>query len=153
MKENSPQDDNRIDDLIGRAIDTRRPEFDEEAFSVRFADELATLRARAHQHEPAAMEATPYLLKYRKTILAAAAVIIVAVSLLFVARGPEPPGGDPRKSEALIPAEMVTGQALRTAYRQGGMEALEAQFDKAIELLGPRPANLSIQELYDNGNS
>jgi len=89
-----------------------------------------------------------------KTILAAAAAIVIGVTLLFLARGPEQRSeGNPQPYAAGGPAGLTTALSLTMAYRQGGLDALEAQCDEALDLLGPRPASLPLHELYDNGNS
>jgi hypothetical protein len=79
-----------------------------------------------------------------------AATILIAVAILFMqkpsreASGPAA-GGSASESS---PAKMVSMMSLLTAFRRGGMEALDRQFETAIEKLGPRPNGLSMAELY-----
>jgi len=89
------------------------------------------------------------------TKVAAAAVIIIAVGLFLVHRGP---GEQVKPTEAAkvakSPAEMVTLASFTFAYRHGGMEAVEEICDKAFKIMGPRPSSLSVRELFEeiNGN-
>jgi hypothetical protein len=87
------------------------------------------------------------ILRSRAVRLAAAAVIIVAVGLLMVYRKPpvQPPPGI--ASAAKSPAEMLTAMSLNMAWRRGGIEAVDEQSSKAFEMLGSKPAKVSIQEL------
>jgi hypothetical protein len=48
---------------------------------------------------------------------------------------------------------MMTAMSLTIAYRRGGLEAVEQQCEKAIEMLGPRPKTISVQELLEDFNS
>jgi len=50
------------------------------------------------------------------------------------------------------PAEMMTAMSLTIAYRKGGMEALEAQYDEACKQLGPRPRSLSVNQVLTEFN-
>jgi len=88
--------------------------------------------------------------KSRITQLAAAAVIITAISFVILNRGiTEQPGSrEPvvvAKSKPL--AEMMTALSLNIAYRKGGIEQLERQCDEACQMLEPLPAQISVQEL------
>ena len=87
------------------------------------------------------------------TRLAAAAVIILAISLFIVYLGPSEQVGAPKVLEvSKSPAEMMTAISLTMAYRRGGIEAVEQQCEKAIEMLGPRPATMTVKELLRGSN-
>lgn len=87
--------------------------------------------------------------KSRITRLAAAAVIIIAIGLFIVHRRPVERIEPPEVLEITrTPAELLTVASLRTAYRRGGIEALEKQCDEAVEKLGRRETKVSIQELF-----
>jgi len=87
------------------------------------------------------------------TKIAAAAVIIIAVGLFLVHRGP---GEQVKPTEVAkvtkSPAEMMTLASFTFAYRRGGIEAVEEMCDKAFKMAGPRPAKVSIQELLEEFN-
>jgi hypothetical protein len=47
---------------------------------------------------------------------------------------------------------MMTAMSLTIAYRKGGMEALEEQYDQAFKQLGPRPGSLSVDQVLTEFN-
>ena len=51
------------------------------------------------------------------------------------------------------PAELTTLASLSFAYRQGGMEMVEQMCDKALKMAGPRPANISMEEFFEEINN
>lgn len=84
----------------------------------------------------------------------AAAVIIIAIGLFLAHQGPSEPVETTKAAKvAKSPAEMMTAISLTIAYRRGGLEAVEQQCEKAIEMLGPRPKTISVQELLEDFNS
>jgi hypothetical protein len=90
--------------------------------------------------------------------LAAAAVIIISVGILIAYMLPgEQQAIEPTSQTEESPAELMTFASLKRAHRQGGLEAVEKQCDRAFMLLGPRPKSLSIaqllEELNRNGNN
>jgi hypothetical protein len=86
-------------------------------------------------------------------LIAAAAVIVVLISLFIVRRGP-----DEQVDTVVVanstksPAGLLTVASLSMAYRRGGIEALEKQFEKALEMLGPRSINISDKQLLAEFN-
>jgi hypothetical protein len=87
------------------------------------------------------------------TKLAAAAVIIIAISFFIVHQNPS------EKADTTIiskvpksPAEMQAILSLSIAYRRGGIEAVDRQCQKAIEMLGPRPPEITIQQILTEFN-
>ena len=93
------------------------------------------------------MPAIPIRFSRRVAQVAAAAVIIVGISLIIAYLGP---GEQVQVAES--PADMVTAMSLRMAYRNGGMEALERQCDEAARLLGRSRAGPSLPELLGDLN-
>lgn len=88
------------------------------------------------------------------TKLAAAAVIIIAVGLFLVHRGPDEQIKPTEVAKAAkSPAEMMTMASLNIAYRQGGIEAVEEICDRAFKMVGPRPASLTVKQLLAEFNS
>jgi hypothetical protein len=51
------------------------------------------------------------------------------------------------------PAEIMTMKSLKIAYRRGGIEGIENQCEKALKILGPQPASLSLGELFNGSKS
>jgi hypothetical protein len=90
------------------------------------------------------------ILRSKAAKLAAAAVILVSVGLLMVYRNPPiPEQQQPTQTvgAAKSPAEMLSAMSLNLAWRQGGIEAVDEQSDKAFKMLGSKPAKATIEEL------
>ncbi|MHC4575351.1 MAG: hypothetical protein ACYS76_14680 [Planctomycetota bacterium] len=92
------------------------------------------------------------VLASKVTRLAAAAVVIVAIGFFGHRISREHTNGQITSEPAKSPAEMLTYASLTVAYRQGGFEEVEKQCEKAFELLGPRPAGLSPQQVLAEFN-
>ncbi len=86
-------------------------------------------------------------------LAAAAAVIIVAIGLFLIQRGPndrvEPPKV-PKVSKS--PSGLTTVISLKMAYRQGGLQAVEKQCDRAVRILGARLDGISAGQLIRGFN-
>jgi len=146
------KDEQWLDGQLRRVINTTKPQFDAEAWKQKHAKEYEALVARGRS----ATVPPPARSRSSRTIwigpvgkLAVAAAIIVAAGLFFGRRGHETAGPvlmPPPVEQS--PAKMVTMMSLSTAFRRGGMEAVEKQFETVIEKLGPRPGGISMAELY-----
>lgn len=140
--------DKRLDDALREAINTRRPQFDAEAWKRKYAAEYQTLVSRGGGTAVGGGRAI-WLMARR---LAVAAVILIGVAVLLTQRPerdePSPVGTVP--AAALGPARMVSMMSLRTAYLKGGQEGLGVQLDRALKELGPRPNGLSMRELFED---
>ncbi|MFC1677657.1 hypothetical protein ACFL3G_11430 [Planctomycetota bacterium] len=87
-----------------------------------------------------------------KMIAAAAAVVLVLVMagvLVIQQRQIDELKQQPKIEIVMSPIDMMRLISLNRAYRDGGIEAVEEQFDRAFKQLGPRPANLTIDELLE----
>lgn len=93
------------------------------------------------------------VVKSRIAKLAAAAVIVIAVGFLVIHTRPRPQTRtDICSRAAKSPAEMLTAMSLNIAYRRGGIEAVDRQCKEAIEMLGSRPAELTIEKMLTEFN-
>ena len=86
-------------------------------------------------------------------LTAAAAVVIAGISI-FVHQGP----GEQNNTNIIAyaiesPAEIMTMKSLKIAYRRGGIEGIEDQCEKALKILGPQPASLSLGDLFNGSKS
>jgi len=145
---NEQKDEKWLDELISKAIDTSEPKFDAENWKQKHPREFQSLvKGPSRWSSQSRFAVFSIVLKSRAVKVAAAAVIIVAISF-FIAY----PGPDEQGQAAKSPAEMVTAMSLRMAYRQGGMEALEKQCDEAVKLLGPSRPGSSLADLYRDLN-
>ena len=74
----------------------------------------------------------------RWAVVAAAAVLVVAVGVLFYSKEPGSVVEEPRTARVeKAPAELLTAMSLNLAYRRGGMEALDEQFEEAEKKVRP----------------
>jgi len=150
---NEQRSEKKVDELISRTINTEKPQFDAEKWKQKYSDEYQTLLSRAAKgdlsRQPTILKV---ILKSPLTKIAAAAVIILGVSIFITQKDPgeqEPPN---IVKAIKTPAEMMTAMSLTIAYRKGGMEALEAQYDEACKQLGPRPRSLSVNQVLTEFN-
>jgi hypothetical protein len=84
----------------------------------------------------------------------AAAVLIIAVGFFVIHTRPRPQTRtDGASQTAKTAGEMLTVLSLNIAYRKGGMDAVEKQYEKAFTILGPRLTSISVQDLLAECNS
>ena len=87
-------------------------------------------------------------------LTAAAAVITAGIGFFIAHQGP----GEQNNIITVVktlesPSEIMTMKSLKIAYRRGGIEAIENQCEKALNILGPQPASLSLGELLNGSKS
>ena len=110
-----------------------------------------TIREQSADHKPS----TARIITLSRVIklTAAAAVIIVSISF-YVHQGPGEQNDTTMVSKAIeSPAEIMTMKSLTIAYRRGGIEGIENQCEKALKILGPQPASLSLADLFNGSQS
>lgn len=95
----------------------------------------------------------------RITRIAAAAVVIIAILLmgtlvlLFVHNGQDNAMISPvMKSSVTGPIELVKLSSLNVAYKEGGIRAVEEQFDRANRLMRIHSEEISLKELLEQLN-
>jgi len=148
---NERNDDKWLDDLISQNINTEKPQFDAEKWKQKYPDEFQILRSRTKV--PAHSIRRTVILKRAIVKFAAAAVIILAIGLFITRSGPDKKIEITKVTNATkSPAEMLTLKSLTIAYRNGGIEAVETQCDKAIEKLGSKSKDITVQELLTEIN-
>lgn len=146
-------DDNRLDKIISRTINSGKPEFDTEKWKQKYPEEFQMLQSmseeKARTRRPSIWRA---VFQSPITKIAAAAVIIVGIGLhaVLVHRGP----GKQRVPDPDMksPTKMTTAMSLTMAYRRGGIDAVDEQCEKAIRMLGPRPLRLTLGQLLSENN-
>jgi hypothetical protein len=147
------EDEKWLDELISRVINEGEPQFDAEKWKQKYPEEFQLLKSRAGQPSTQQVSIWIRTIQSRITKLAAAAVIIIAVGLFLVHRGPDEQVKPTEVTKVTkSPAEMMTLASFTFAYRRGGIEAVEEMCDKAFKMAGPRPAKVSIQELLEEFN-
>ncbi len=151
---NKQRNEKRLDELISRTINTEKPRFDAEKWKQKYPDEFQSLLLRAAKGDSARQpNILKVILKSPLTKIAAAAVIIVAISF-FTAHQDSSKQADTTTVSKVTksPVEMMTALSLERAFRRGGIKAVENQCEQALKLLGPRTASLSSQELLSEFN-
>lgn len=124
-------------------------EMDKQVLDDSFAAMDETIRAKPAGGKPNTWK----MIVQSKTTKVAAAMIIVAIGLFVVHRGPnERPATAEIPRAAKSPGEMMTAISLNLAYRRGGIEAVDRQCKEAIEMLGPRPAELTVEKMLTEFN-
>jgi hypothetical protein len=151
------ENDRWLDELIHRTINTTKPDFDAKKWKQKYPEEFQTLLSRAAGKSSAPLVVQVNLWKAiwksPAVRVAAAAIIIAAISFSIVYLGPGEQVDTTQTAKVVkSPAEMLTAMSLTMVYRRGGIEALERQCERAIEMLGPRPTSLSLQQLLEDSN-
>ncbi len=143
---------------IEKFVRVRKPQvttsrqMDKRTLNDSFTAMEQTIRAKSAGHKPST--ARIIILNRMIKLAAAAAVIIVAISLFVARQGPSEQGGITRVLEiAESPSEIMTMKSLTIAYRRGGIEGIENQCEKALKILGPQPASISLGDLFNGSKS
>ena len=80
--------------------------------------------------------------------LAIAAMITVVLTLAVLHVSPNKSTPEPIQTGKMSsPVDIMTEGSLQTAFRQGGLEGVERQLDRAAKLYGPWPSNLNNLDL------
>ena len=147
---NEHKDEKWLDEQLQRAVNGATPAFDAQAWKDKYAREYQMLITRRKR---AVGWGLPHHGRLRILMgpfgkFAIAAAIIVAAGVLLAGRlGPKPPTPGPQPVVQEAPAQMVSMISLSAAFRQGGMEGLDKQCERALERLGPRSTGVSMQAL------
>jgi len=130
---------------------TTSRQMDKRTLDDSFAAMEQTILAKSADHKPSAPR---IIILSRMIKLAAAALIIVGISFFIAHQGPSEQGRTTRVLEvAESPSEIMTMKSLTIAYRRGGIEGIENQCEKALKVLGPQPASISLGDLFNGSKS
>ena len=112
-----------------------------------------SLTEQVNVHERVRQKIWTIIAGSKVTKTAVAAVLLIAAGLFFIHDRPAIQTQDHAQVEAVKPPiEMIKAKSLNLAYRSGGMEAVERQYDEAFKNEGPRPAKLTIQDVFAEFN-
>jgi hypothetical protein len=116
------------------------------------------LKAQAESQKTESAEIHPGLssaiMRSQVTRLAAAAVVILLIGFVIVHQvSRRQTNGQTFTHAGKLPGEMMTAMSLNIAYRNGGLEAVEKQCDKAFKMLGLQPTRISVRELLEEFSS
>ncbi len=130
---------------------TTSREMDKRTLDDSFAAMEQSIRAKSADHKPST--ARIIILSRMMKLTAAAALIIVGISFFIAHQGPSEQGRTTRVLEVVeSPSEIMTMKSLTIAYRRGGIEGIENQCEKALKILGPQPASISLGDLFNGSN-
>lgn len=146
------ENDKWLDELISQTINTSKPQFNVEKWRRKYPEEFQVLKSRAEQKPPTTRSDFWEIVLHNRLVKLAAAVIIIAMGLLIVHQIPHRHEHAQMGEMPKSPAEMLTMASLTIAYRHGGIEQLERQCDRALDLLGPRPEKITYRELFAGFN-
>jgi len=151
----SEQDKNkRLDELISRAIDSGKVQFDTEKWKQKYPEESGLLASRRKTGSEGQVSIWQLIYKSRIARFAVAAAIIITVGFFVAHHGPGQQIDvldTPEVAKSAV--ELMTLASLNRAYRRGGMEQVINQCEKAREMLGPRPANMPAWQLFSEFDS
>ncbi len=150
---NEQNEDKWVDELISKAVDTSEPKFDAQQWAEKFPEAIQALDKLKTDDKYTETEVISIFSRRIVLRVAAAAVILIAAGLFLHMFNQGPVGPDDEPVAAQSPAKMTAAIALTIAYNNGGIEALDEQLDKVVDVLGPVPASLSLQEFLTNGSS
>ena len=143
------RDNDKLDELISKNINTEKPQFDAEKWKQKYPDEFKTLISRRDK-SASSRQPNIWRIIFGKPAaqLAAAAAVIVVIGLLL-SRDKQNPNGSVAKPPpfANSPANIISMASMRMAYQRGGLDALDQQFRDTLDVFGPRSSSVSIQEL------
>ncbi|MBM4027764.1 MAG: hypothetical protein FJ280_20545 [Planctomycetes bacterium] len=150
------KDEQWLDKQLRRVINGAPPVFDAESWQRRYDREFQTLMARGGRPAdvPARGDvcATPWILKLMGKLALAAAILVTAGILLVgrLGQSPDRPIPEPSAVDLPSPARMVSMMSFSAAFRRGGLDELDRHSERALETLGPRPNEVSVQELLED---
>ena len=152
---NEQRDEKRLEELISHTINTEKPQFDAEKWKQKYPDEYQALLSRAGKGDSNRQPTTLKLIQTSPlTKIAAAAVIILALSFFSTHRDPAKQEQPKMMEAAKSSVEMMTAISLERAFRGGGIEAVEEQCKQAFKPIKTRPESSSIGHILAefNGN-
>jgi len=141
---------------IEKFVRVRKPhvttsrQMDKRTLNDSFTAMEQTIRAKSADHKPSTAR---IIILSRMVKLAAAALIIVGISFYIARQGPSEQGITTKFLEVVeSPSEIMTMRSLTIAYRRSGIEGIENQCEKALKILGPQPASISLGDLFNGSN-
>ncbi len=144
----SGNSDKRLDEILHDALGSTDAKLDFEAWKAKHANEIGTFRSQASSTKGQSDRTNVFrpVLAGRITKFAVAACLMIAAGLvLHVMKAPQQPD-----TYEASPAAMMSRLQLTLAYAEGGIDAVEAQYEKAYAKLGPRAGGVSMNTLFND---
>jgi len=149
---NRQKGEDRLDELIARTINTAKPQFNSEKWKKKYPGELEILLSRKSKTGPSGQPSRLRgVLGNPVAILSAAEDFVIAALFMLeqIRREPEPMQIGRRSTSAV---ELVTAISLESAYRRGGIEAVEDQCRKVFRTATHESAGPSALQLLGEQN-
>ncbi len=145
----SGNNDKRVDEILHDALGSTDAKLDFGAWKAKHADEIGTFRSQASTAGEQSGTANVFraVLAGRITKVAVAACLMIAAGLVLHVMNAPPP--QEPYAHVPSPAAMMSRLQLTLAYAEGGIEAVEAQYEKAYAKLGPRADAVSVSDLFN----
>lgn len=145
----SGNNDKPLDETLQDALGSTDAKLDFGAWKAKHADEIQTFRSQAST--AGEQRGTPNVFRAvlagRITKVAVAACLMIAAGLVLHVMNAPPP--QEPYAHAPSPAAMMSRLQLTLAYAEGGMDAVEAQYEKAYAKLGPRAGSVSMNNVFN----
>ena len=147
---NSPEDktedrteDQILENVIEKALGGTAKAFDFEAFKDRYPEQVKQYQAQVRLGKrPLAGRKVNFSI-FAKLAVAAMLLVAVGVSLLDSNKHQE----IPEVAVSPPPPSKISLVALNRAYRRGGLEAIDDQYEQAHAKLGPRTGSVTFSGL------
>ena len=140
----STHNDKTLEDTITGALGGQGKEFDFEAFKDRYPEQVKQYRLQT-QGDMRKFSGFPQRLRLI-TRLAVAAMLLVCLGLLL--KNANKREGQPKVVASQSPSSMMNVLALNRAYREGGLDAIDDQYEQAYAKLGPRTSSMSLSSVF-----
>ena len=138
-----------LDEQLKKTIDSGKVRFDSEQWKRKYSAEYQELISRAARHPNAPR------FSWVRSLVRVAAVIAIAAFVMLLTHRQSDKRVEPTVAafvEDRLPAKMLSVLSLSLAYRQGGLDAVDEQCNKAFKMLRQKNTNVSIGELLnENG--
>ncbi len=138
-----------LDEQLKSVVDSGKVNFDSEKWKQKYSAEYEELVSRTRTR------ANVSQFSWARPLVRLAAVVAIAALVIFLSHNRPNRRVEPTVAifvKDRSPAKMMSVLSLSLAYRQGGLDAVDEQCEKAFKLLGKKTTKVSINELLnENG--
>ena len=140
-----------LDERIRSAISREGLKFDFDKWKASHQHQIEQFKSSISKEAAGPAQLSTWLIIVKSRLTKFAAVVVIIIGVGFFIRF-NPPAEQIDDTAVVVigktPAQMVSLASLNLAYRRGGMEAVERQYDEAFKNAGPRPEKLTIEDLF-----
>jgi len=132
-------EDKTLEERITGALSGTDKPFDFEAFKQRYPDQVKLYRAQVQRKSNKPVRLKQQLGLFVKLAVAALVLVGIGLSLMNVDQRED----EPELATRQPAPSMMSVLALNRAYREGGLEAIDNQYEQAFTRLGPRTSSVA----------